>query len=175
MMKDLSSLQLDNPFWQFSLQQWKNSKLQQQLLSLQDEKAYRINLLLLGMWLSFEHKDIRPHQDNLIAQTSEWHENIVLPLRQVRQALPSELPQQSRSLKTQLQTSELHAEQIEQALLFKACAKIPDSKTIKLDSLDWLVLNLSASHLEKSDLFLLIQNCLPMHPTHRINERLNAI
>jgi hypothetical protein len=49
MMKDLSSLQLDNPFWQFSLQQWKNSKLQQQLLSLQDEKAYRINLLLLDI------------------------------------------------------------------------------------------------------------------------------
>tara|TARA_R110001592_G_C12993008_1_gene735212 strand:- start:330 stop:854 length:525 start_codon:yes stop_codon:yes gene_type:complete len=174
-MKDLSSLFLDNPFWIFSLQQWKNSKLQQQLLSLQNEKNFRINLLLLAMWLSFEHKDIRPHLTELIAKSSEWHEKIVAPIRQVRQAIPSKLPQQSLPLKTQLQASELHAEQIEQALLYRACEDIPESKTAGLDSLDWLILNLSASDLGGNDLSLLIQNCLPMHPIHRINKRLNAI
>ena len=175
MMKDSSSLQLDNPFWQFSLQQWKNSKLQEQLLNLQNEQDYRINLLLLAMWLSFEHKDIRPHLNDLISESSEWHEQIVSPIRKVRQAMPQNLPQQSLSLKTQLQASELQAEQIEQAILYKACEIIPESKAAESDSLDWLILNLSASDLGKNDLLLIIQNCLPMHPIHRITDRLNAI
>tara|TARA_R110001592_G_scaffold66617_1_gene204540 strand:+ start:17709 stop:18233 length:525 start_codon:yes stop_codon:yes gene_type:complete len=173
-MKDLSSLALDNPFWQFSLQQWKNSKLQQQLLELQDQKDYRINLLLLSMWLSVEHKDIRPHLNELISKSSEWHELIVAPIRRVRQIIPADLPRQSLALKSQLQHCELHAEQIEQALLYQACENIPESKSTSMDSLDWLIRNLSASDLDKSDLSLLIQNCLPMHPVHRITDRLNA-
>ena len=96
-MNNLSSLQLDNPFWQFSLKQWQNKNLQQQLLRLQNEQGYRINLLLLAMWLSFEYKDIRPHLDDLIAQSSEWHEQIVAPIRQARQAIPLQLPQQSHA------------------------------------------------------------------------------
>lgn len=174
-MKDLSLLLLDNPFWQFSLQQWKNGQLQQQLLALQNNQDYRINLLLLAMWLSFEHKDIRPHLDELITKSSEWHEKIVTPIRQVRQAIPTELPAQSRGLKSQLQACELQAEQIEQALLYQACEHIPQNTSTKLDSLHWLIHNLSASDLNKSDLSLLLQNCLPMHPVHRITERLNAI
>ena len=174
-MNNLSQLQLDNPFWQFSLQQWNNKVLQEQLLALQNEQDYRINLLLLAIWLSFEHKDIRPHLAELIKQSSEWHEQIVAPIRQVRQAIPSELPKQSQSLKAQLQACELQAEQIEQALLYQACDAIPLERVEKRDSLDWLILNLRASDLPKSDLSLLIQNCLPMYPAQRIIERLQAI
>ncbi len=174
-MKDLSLLTLDNPFWQFSLQQWKNTKLQQQLLKLQNQQNFRINLLLLAMWLSFEKKDMRPHLDNLISQSREWHEQVVAPIRQARQSLPTQLPEHSLALKSQLQACELHAEQIEQALLYEACEKIPKSNSPELDSLDWLILNLTASDLDKSDLSLLIQNCLPMHPIPRITDRLNAL
>tara|TARA_R110002049_G_scaffold43726_2_gene128633 strand:+ start:938 stop:1462 length:525 start_codon:yes stop_codon:yes gene_type:complete len=174
-MTDLSSLQLDNPFWQFSLKQWQNKALQQQLLSLQNNQGYRVNLLLISMWLSFEYKDIRPHLNNLITKSSEWHEQIVTPIRQARQAIPAPQPQQSLSLKSQLQACELQAEQIEQAILYQACKDIPEGKSNQLDSLDYLLLNLAASDLDKSDLLLLIQNCLPMHPIQRINERLQDI
>lgn len=174
-MNDLNTLALDNPFWQFSLQQWHNKDLQQQLLALQNEQGYRVNLLLLSMWLSFEHKDIRPYLDSLLSKSHEWHEQIVAPIRQVRQNLSKLLPPQSLSLKSQVQACELHAEQIEQALLFQACKNIPTEESTNLDSLDYLIRNLSASDMHKNDLFLLIQNSLPMHPAHRITERLNAI
>lgn len=174
-MTDLSSLQLNNPFWQFSLKQWQNKNLQQQLLSLQNDQGYRVNLLLISMWLSFEYKDIRPHLKNLVSKSSQWHEQVVSPIRKARQAVPSPLPQQSLSLKTQLQACELQAEQIEQAILYQACKDIPLSKSNKLDSLGHLIQNLSASDIDKSDLSLLIQSCLPMHPIDRINERLQGI
>ena len=173
-MTDLSSIQLDNPFWQFSLKQWQNKNLQQQLLSLQNDQGYRVNILLISMWLSFEYKDIRPHLNDLLATSCEWHERIVTPIRQARQAIPTPPPEQSLSLKSQLQACELQAEQIEQALLYRASKNIPTVKSSKLDSLDYLILNLSASDLSKSDLSLLIQNCLPMHPIQRINERLKT-
>ena len=173
-MKDLDHLALDNPFWQFSLLQWKNDNLQQQLLNLQDNGNFRINLLLLAMWLSFEHKDIRSHYQELIAKSSQWHKQIVAPIRNARKVLPRQLSNQSQAFKNQLQTCELQAEQIEHALLYQTSLGIPKSNQPKFDSLDWLVVNLSASELAKSDLFLLIQNCLPMHPAKRINERLQA-
>lgn len=174
-MKDLSSLILDNSFWQFSLKQWKSTSLQQQLLNLQNEQGYRVNILLLSIWLSFERKDIRPHLQNILDKTREWHDQIVTPIRQARQAIPAKLPSPNNALKSQLQNCELQAEQIEQALLFQESMRIPKNDTPELDSLDWLILNLSASDLSKTDLSLLLQNCLPTHPSHHIDERLHAI
>ena len=171
-MEDLDHLTLDNPFWQFSLSQWKNSQLQQHLLDLQDHGNYRINLLLLCMWLSFEGKDIRAHYQALIIKSSLWHEHIVSPVRSARKALTEQFPSKSNSLKTQLQACELQAEQIEQALLYEESSGIPKSDDDECDSLDRLIYNLSASGLAKSDLSLLIQNCLPTYPVERINERL---
>jgi uncharacterized protein (TIGR02444 family) len=174
-MIDLSSLQLDNPFWQFSVNQWQNKSLQQHLLALQNEQGFRVNILLLAMWLSFEHKTISPYLNDLISQSRSWHEQVVAPIRKARQAIPLALPKKDFPLKMQLQTCELQAEQIEQAILYQACTNITVTTSSNLDSLGFLILNLSASGLSKSDLSLVIRNCLPMHPIEQINERLQAI
>lgn len=171
---DFEKLWLENPFWEFSLSQWKLSPLQQQLLDLQNTKNHRINLLLLSMWLSFEHKDIRPYYATIIENSHDWHTNIVTPIRQARQALSHAHSLKQLPLKAQLQTCELNAEQIEQALLYDACSEIPVTEEKSLDSLDWLIRNLSASGLAKTDLSLLIQNCLPTYPAKHISERLQA-
>lgn len=173
----LEQLVLDNPFWQFSLEQWQKPALQAQLLSLQNEQDYRINLLLLAMWLSFEHRDIRPHLTSFVEASSAWHEQIVAPLRATRQSLPAAV----RDLKQQLQACELQAEQIEQAILYAASMQCyadsssdqAASTANKPDSLDWLIINLSASELAQSDLFLLLQTCLPSYPAQRIYESLD--
>lgn len=174
MIIDIETLSLDNPFWQFSLSQWKLKPLQQQLLDLQNTQDHRINLLLLSMWLSFEHKDIRPYYASILENSHDWHTNIVAPIRHARQSLANMIALKPPPLKTQLQACELHAEQIEQALLYDACLNIPATHEKSLDSLDWLIRNLSASSLDKSDLSLLIQNCLPTYPAKRINERLQV-
>jgi len=169
-------LELDNPFWRFSLEQWQKPSLQTQLLHLQNTQDYRINLLLLAMWLGFEQRDIRPHLTSLIDASRAWHEQVVAPLRQTRQNLPAAVS----GLKKQLQACELQAEQIEQAILYDTCLKCsPDNTKQRTsgskpqDSLDWLIINLSASELAENDLFLLLQACLPSYPAPRIKARLD--
>lgn len=172
----LDQLELNNPFWQFSLEQWQKPTLQAQLLNLQNEQDFRINLLLLAMWLSFEQHDIRSHLTTFVEASRDWHEQIVAPLRTTRQSLPAA----ARDLKKQLQTCELQAEQIEQAILYATSVQCyagsateqSASPANKPDSLDWLILNLSASEVAESDLFLLLQTCLPSYTAQRINERL---
>lgn len=173
-MIDSEQLILNNPFWIFSLEQWKNTALQRQLLHLQDEKHHRINFLLLAMWLSFEHKDMRTHYQTLKAESSPWHHNILTPIRQARKALSTHIRSQDPTLKTQLQACELHAEQIEQAVLYQASLSIPVEKNVQYDALDWLVINLSASGLDKSELFLVISHCLSAYPAERIRTRIQA-
>lgn len=166
-------LELDNPFWQFSLEQWKNPALQKQLLNLQDTQGIRINLLLLAMWMSFAQRDIRPCLTAITEATRAWHEQVVTPLRTTRKCLPAS----AGALKKHVQTCELQAEQIEQALLFTSSqafssGQISTPQYHTYDSLDWLILNLYASGLAESDLSLLIQTCLPGYPVHRIDERI---
>ncbi len=174
---DLAGLPLLNPFWQFSLQQWKSTALQRQLIALQNERGQRINLLLLSMWFSFEHKDIRPYLNALIDASQAWHEHIVAPLRTARQMLPQALPEPCHQLKQHIQACELQAEQVEQAILYQHALHCETAQTAKqqpdYDSLDWLIINLSASELAQTDLFLLIQNCLPSYPAARIQARLD--
>lgn len=170
----LDQLELNNPFWHFSLEQWTKPALQAQLLALQNKQDYRINLLLLAMWLSFEQRDLRPHIHQFIEDSQAWHEQVVVPLRTTRQRLPMS----AAELKKQVQACELQAEQIEQALLYATSMNCDadhqlTDQSLAYDSLDWLICNLSASGLTESDLFLLVQSCLPVYPADRIRQRMS--
>ena len=151
----LNSLTLDNPFWQFSLKQWKNESLQKALLSLQDQHNFKINRLLFAMWLGVENKLLEPHLETLEQETSDWQTQVVEPLRSIRKILAK------HHLKDCVQEAELQAEQIEQALLFKLSEQIPE--TVHLNTLYILTHNLFASRLPESHLLLCIQACLPAY------------
>jgi len=170
---ELGILELDNPFWQFSLQQWNNDALQKNLLKLQNEQGFRINILLFSIWLAFEKKNIHAHLATIIRSTEQWHTQVVHPLRQVRKNLPQILPKPS--LKAQIQQSELQAEQIEQAILYRCSLSIPKIESTHLNSLQILAKNLFVSALSKSDLLLIIQACLPVHPLHHIEQCIEEI
>ena len=195
-----NELPLDNDFWQFSLLLWKNKTAQEILLKLQDRDHLRVNLLLFSMWLGIEQKDIHQYILNALETTESWHQKIVTPLRLIRKSLPVELS--TATLKPQVQTSELLAEQIEQALLFKsalnnqafAITKSPHDSSNK--TLSILINNLlrCSSHAQsilelnktenrqntkkstlcQTDLLLLVQACLPMHSKAQITACLES-
>jgi len=188
------NLQLDNDFWQFSLSLWQDKKAQETLLRLQDKQHLRVNLLLYSMWLGIEKKAIANHLIATLEATESWHQQVVAPLRKVRKILPLQPP--TTILKPQVQNSELLAEQIEQSLLFNCARKIP-ATTLNASptqpfnhTLSILIKNLLActvhaqtikqlktidnlqkkkySTLSPSDLLLLVQTCLPIHPASHI-------
>ncbi|MFT6123241.1 MAG: hypothetical protein ACJAWS_002335 [Oleiphilaceae bacterium] len=194
-------LQLNNDFWQFSLSLWRNNKVQEVLLRLQDTQHLRVNLLLFSLWLGIERKSIANHLLSILETTEPWHQQVVTPLRCVRQALPLQSP--APMLKPQVQNSELLAEQVEQALLFNCARKLP-AATAKMNTnhppdntLSILIKNLIActSHaqtieqlntienskkknictLSPSDLLLLVQACLPIHPESHISACIESL
>jgi len=148
------TLTLDNPFWQFSLLLWEDKTLRALLLRLQDEHNQRINLLLFAIWLAKQHKVIKTGFKQLCLSSDTWHDRIVLPLRKARKELPK--IEAVAMLKTQIQASELLAEQYEQALLFNCSLDIQTDEAENISFEERLRVNLSTGQLRKSDLSLLI-------------------
>ena len=177
------NLELDNAFWRFSLTLWQQKTVQETLLRLQDTQCFRVNFLLFSMWLGLEKKSISEHFGQIIQQTNLWHQQVVEPLRSVRKAISKNSP--NPALRPQVQNSELEAEQIEQALLFNCATKLPkfSEKQTSNNTLHLLTRNLLAcethhqqrtqenkgSKLTQADLLLLIQACLPAHPSSHIS------
>lgn len=110
-------LPLETPLWRFSLSIWKLPDAQSPLLYLQDEYGLKVNRLLFCCWLGFEKRELladKLESDPLLAQ---WSNQTVAPLRSIRKQLKQVAPHHPQ-LKATVQSAELQAEQVEQALLF---------------------------------------------------------
>lgn len=122
---------LDNPFWDFSLELWKNEAAQAALLRLQDSYSQNVNSLLFAIWMSVKQGvSISPEViDKARSISKHWQESIVQNLRNARRALPEDSEIKKSVLKV-----ELEAERIEQALLYELVASLkPESPAHSLE------------------------------------------
>lgn len=170
-------LPLETPFWQFSLSIWKHPDAQASLLFLQDEHHLKVNRLLFCSWLGFERRSLLVdvlENDALLAQ---WSDHTVTPLRTIRKQLKGIAPFQPQ-LKATIQSAELQAEQIEQALLFLRVEHV-SRPSKQQNTLQTLSFNLSeyTTHALKSQVCLaeltphlvtLIQAAIPNHERKHI-------
>ena len=117
-------LLLDNPFWQFSLRVYARPEVAAECLDLQRVLSINVNVLLFCGWIAASRRialgtaDIRLLEN----EVHDWHKLAVLPLREIRDTLKSSSEMQDQAVQAfrqQILASELHAEQIEQALLFR--------------------------------------------------------
>ena len=121
-------LTLDNPLWRFSLRVYADATVRDECLSLQDTLGIDVNLLLFSTWLSAE-RHIGMGEDDIVAMETlarPWHAAVVLPLRSVRRTVKEmELfaRKEVAGFRHKAAGLELHAEQIEQALLFEWAAR----------------------------------------------------
>jgi uncharacterized protein (TIGR02444 family) len=118
------ALEIDNPFWQFSLQVYATPGVAEECLEVQDKLGVDVNVLLYAAWLGstrgvlLEHADIRIIDDEVTA----WSTDVVQPLRAVRRRLklmPEISDQSVQMTRKRVADAELFAEQIEQALLYR--------------------------------------------------------
>jgi uncharacterized protein (TIGR02444 family) len=117
------TLALDGPHWTFALRLYGQPGVAEACLLLQDRLGVDVNVLLLSAYAAVERGigldagDLRD-MDSLVAP---WHGEIVAGLRQLRRRLksgPAPAPcEATERLRTQIKSAELHAEQIEQAVL----------------------------------------------------------
>ena len=132
-------LPLDNPFWQFSLRVYAVPAAAAECLELQRVLSINVNLLLFCGWISASRRialrsvDIR----SIEGEIGGWHTLAVLPLRKIRdqlKPLPAMQHEAVQAFRRQLLADELHAEQIEQALLFQRAERLsmrPESRAVR--------------------------------------------
>jgi uncharacterized protein (TIGR02444 family) len=116
------ALELENPFWQFSLTVYAIPGVEQECLGLQQRHAVDVNLLLACAWCGTKGLRLNTeHLDHLIKASCAWQAEVVRPLRHTRfylKQMTSLQAGEAAALRKELAAVELRTEQIEQAILF---------------------------------------------------------
>lgn len=116
-------LPLDGPLWRFATRVYGRPGVAQACLALQQRFDADVNLLLFAAWLGAERATPLPaalaHEAR--QRVTAWHEEIVRPLRAVRQRMkagPAPAPcAATEALRDALKAVEIGSERIELALL----------------------------------------------------------
>ena len=132
MHDNAASLELDNPFWRFSLHTYRQPGVPQTCLDLQNRYGVDVNLLLFWLWAGQDLGVVATadHVKQADETIAEWRTNMILPLRSARtwaKTQPLMADEACARLRDAIKRDELVAEQIQQALLFEFARKLPRS------------------------------------------------
>ncbi len=119
-MNSQTDVGAENPFWNFSLQFYRQPGVADLCLSLQDRHAIDVNLMLYMLWLATRGGSVSQSEVAAIAEhIKHWHESVVVPLRTVRRSIAKSTPLSARTeFRNRVKALELQAERIEQDDLF---------------------------------------------------------
>lgn len=114
------SLSADD-FWDFSLRFYRNDDVEASCLELQDDYGADVNILILAFYAASRRARLIGPLSLWAGETTQWRDNVIVPIRKGRRALKSEHFQTRvpslRQFKNSLQAVELEAEKIGQRLL----------------------------------------------------------
>jgi uncharacterized protein (TIGR02444 family) len=154
--RGLPVLELDNPFWRFSLAVYAAPGVADECLALQDTRGVDVNVLLFCAWLGARKVIVTAGDLAAIeAGARPWREAAIQPLRAARRgirALAEAGHSDIATLRKDVAALELRAEQIEQALLFSMApgavdATLTPEQVIRRNLSAWLDADASASRL----------------------------
>jgi uncharacterized protein (TIGR02444 family) len=118
---------MTNEFWQFSLAVYAAPGVADECLDLQDHFGIDVNLLLFAAYVGSRRLVLSSDDvDQCFLAVREWREQVVHPLRSVRRATKTLLPQYSLALQRQIEDirgkvklAELESEKVQQDLLLQ--------------------------------------------------------
>ncbi|MFY0639651.1 MAG: TIGR02444 family protein [Bermanella sp.] len=119
---------LDNPFWLYSIEQYKKPGCAEFLLDAQDHFQLDINILLFIGWLISQNKVYR--EDVALNDVHLWQLSKVKPIRKLRRQVKQ---LQNKELYQAFKDLELMAEQKQQKMLFLISQQWPESNNTRLE------------------------------------------
>lgn len=127
-------LELDNPFWRFSVTVYAQTGVAEECLTLQDALSIDVNVLLFSAWAGTNRLLLADtHFMAIEDRVGSWHDRIVRTLRAVRRrikAMPEVALAEVKAFRQDVASLELRAEQIEQAILFAAARDLFQAASI---------------------------------------------
>lgn len=136
-----NAVNLDNPFWQFSLAVYAKPEVQTLVLAMQDQHGVNVNMVLWAAWLDKQQLRLPENQWPAVEQ---WIQPWVTKTEEIRslrryqkllvkefEKNDSSVSEQAKYLRARILKLELASEQFQQALLFGYTKKSVDSSTDK--------------------------------------------
>jgi uncharacterized protein (TIGR02444 family) len=119
-----------SPFWQFSLRFYRQPKVADACITLQEDAGVDVNLLLFLLWHATLKRALSTAEvAELESRIGPWREATVLPLRTVRRALKSPpalvAPATAELFRTKIKAIELEAERLQQEAMFALAGTSP--------------------------------------------------
>lgn len=119
-----------HPFWNFSLQIYRQKPAKDALLALQNQYHLNVNVLLYCCWFATLNQGQLNQAElkQLLTLIQPWHEQIITPLRLMRNRLKESPKAWAQEIREEVLAIELDAEHIEQLMLADATEKKPKSQ-----------------------------------------------
>lgn len=113
-----------SPFWQFSLQFYRQPAVAAACLSLQDEAGVDVNVLLFLLWCATLRRRLSATEiGDLGRDCDAWGSAAVIPLRRLRRALkappPLIAPGEAEAFRSKIKAAELEAERLQQEAMYQ--------------------------------------------------------
>ena len=126
---DCGGLQYDNEFWRFSLAVFSRAGVAEECLALQEIAGADVNVLLFCAWTGTQAIVLsRDDIEQALRLVVAWQDNIIRPLRGVRQSMKALEHHESESFSARVKSIEIEAEQIEQAILFTYSKRLESTR-----------------------------------------------
>lgn len=126
---DCGTLQYDNEFWRFSLAVYSRAGVAEECLALQEIAGADVNMLLFCAWAGMQTIVLsRDDIEQALRLVVAWQDNVVRPLRGVRQSMKALEHQESENFRARVKSMEIEAEQIEQAVLFAYSKRLQSTR-----------------------------------------------
>lgn len=112
----------ESKFWDYSLRGYANPSVQKASLSLQESYGADVNILFFITWTASNNDKLRGETfEKAKSVVSKWHNEVVLPLRIIRQSLKTDSKGAEIALvsvfRDRIKRIELESEHIEQLML----------------------------------------------------------
>src|SRR5438552_7223421 len=124
-----------SPFWRFSLQFYRQPKVADACIQLQDEAGVDVNLLFFLLWLARQRRTFSTGEvEWLESKVGPWRDATVIPIRNVRRALkvpPALVAAATAELfRTKIKAVELEAERLQQEAMYQLAPAVPAGETV---------------------------------------------
>jgi uncharacterized protein (TIGR02444 family) len=122
-MSDAGPSSQGSPFWRFSLQFYRQPKVADACIGLQEEAGVDVNLLLFLLWHARQGRRLsKADVAALEAKIAAWRDATVIPLRGVRRALKAAPalvePSTAEAFRNRIKAVELEAERLQQEAMY---------------------------------------------------------
>jgi len=113
-----------SPFWRFSLRFYRQPKVADTCIALQEERGVDVNLLLFLLWQARRGRALTVAEaEGLERRIGAWRDMTVIPLRALRRALKSPPPlvagATAELFRTKVKAVELEAERLQQEAMYQ--------------------------------------------------------